>query len=78
MSESQYERNEYLEQDEEEAERAARNKKLVVLSLLAALVVAGIVVVERLRDVSRLQDCMMTRATNCNDMVEPPQPIGVR
>lgn len=78
MSESQYERNEYLEQDEEEAERAARNKKLVALGLLATLVVAGIIVVERLRDVSRLQDCMMTRATNCNDMVEPPQPIGVR
>ena len=78
MSDSRYERDEYLEQDEEEAERAARNKKLVVLGLMAALVIIGIVVVERLRDVSIMQDCLMTRATNCNDMVEPPKPVGVR
>jgi hypothetical protein len=78
MSDSRYEKDEYLEQDEEEAERAARNKKLLVLGLMAALVIIGIVVVERLRDVSILQDCLMTRATNCNDMVEPPKPVGVR
>lgn len=78
MSESRYEKEEYLEPDEEEAERAARNKKLVALGLLALLVIVGVIVVERLRDVSKLQDCLMTRATNCNDMVEPPRPIGTR
>ncbi|SJZ73767.1 hypothetical protein SAMN02745126_02091 [Enhydrobacter aerosaccus] len=76
MSDSRYEREEYLEQDDEEAERARRNKSLVALLVLAVLVIIGIVVVERLRDVSKLQDCLMTRATNCNDMVEPPKPVG--
>ncbi len=76
MSESPYEKEEYLEQDEEEAERVARMKSLVALGVLAALVIAGVLLVEKLRDVSQLQDCMMTRASNCNDMVTPPTPIG--
>jgi len=37
-----------------------------------------VILVDRLRDVSRLQDCLMTRAANCNDLVEPPKPVGVR
>jgi hypothetical protein len=78
MTESQYEKEEYLEQDEEEAESAGRKKSLVALAVLAALVIAGVLLVEKLRDVSRLQDCLMTHATNCNDMVEPPKPVGVR
>ena len=76
MTESRYESEEYLEQDEDEAEKAARTKSLVALAVLAALVIAGIFLFERLRDVSRLQDCLMTRASNCNDMVEPPRPAG--
>jgi hypothetical protein len=76
MTERRYETEEYLEQDEEEAEKAARRKSLVALAILAVLVIAGIFLFEKLRDVSRLQDCLMTRATNCNDMVEPPKPAG--
>ena len=76
MTESRHEREEYLEQNEEEAENAARKKSLVALAVLAALVISGIFLFERLRDVSRIQDCLMTRATNCNDMVQPPKPVG--
>ena len=76
MSESRYEKEEYLEQDEEEAERMQRKKSVVALAILAVLVIAGIFLFEKLRDVSRLQDCLMTRASNCNDMVEPPKPAG--
>ena len=76
MIEGRYEKEEYLEQDEEEAERIQRKKSVVALAILAVLVIAGIFLLEKLRDVSRLQDCLMTRASNCNDMVEPPKPAG--
>ena len=78
MSEGRYEQEEYLEQDDDERETAGRRKGLVALILLAVLVIGGVVMVDRLRDVSRLQDCLMTHATNCNDLVEPPKPVGVR
>jgi hypothetical protein len=78
MSESRYEQEEYLEQDDDERETAGRRKSLVALVVLAALVIGGVILVNRLRDVSRLQDCLITHATNCNDMVEPPKPVGVR
>ena len=77
-SDSRYEREEYLEQEEEERESAGRRKSVIALAIMAVLVVAGIVLVDRLREVSEVQDCLMTRATNCNDMVQPPQPSGVR
>jgi len=73
-----YEEEEYLEQDEEEREAAGRRKSLIALAVMAVLLVAGIVLVDRLRDVSIVQDCLMTRATNCNDMVEPPVPANTR
>jgi len=76
MTPSRYESEEYLEQNEEEAAIAGRRKSLVALAVLAALVVAGIFLVERLRDVSRLQDCLMTHVTNCSEMVTPSQPAG--
>jgi hypothetical protein len=75
---SQYEEDEYLEPNEEELEAAARRRKLIVLGIMAALVIAGVVLVNKLRTVSQLQDCLMTRATNCNDLVAPPKPVGVR
>ena len=78
MSESRYEQEEYLEQDDDERETAGRRKSLVALAVLAVLVIGGVILVNRLRDVSRLQDCLMTHATNCNDLVEPPKPIGAR
>jgi hypothetical protein len=71
-----YEEEEYLEQDDEEREAAGRRKSLIALAVMAVLVVAGILLVERLRDVSAVQDCLMTRATNCNDLVAPPIPAG--
>ena len=73
-----YEDEEYLEQDDAEQEAAGRRKSLIALAVMAVLVIAAILLVERLRDVSVVQDCLMTRATNCNDMVEPPKPVGVR
>ena len=78
MPEGRYEQEEYLEQDEEEREAAGRRKSVIALAIMAVLVIAGIVLVDRLREVSAVQDCLMTRATNCNDMVQPPQPAGVR
>lgn len=62
---SRYEQDEYLEQDDEERESAGRRKSLVALLVLAALVIAGLVLADRLRTVSALQDCLMSRATNC-------------
>ena len=73
-----YEDEEYLEQDDEEQETAGRRKSLIALAVMAVLVVAGVVLVERLRDVSVVQDCLMTRATNCNDLVESPVPASNR
>ncbi len=78
MSQSQREQEDYLEPSDAELETAARNKKLIVLGVMAALVVAGVVIVHKLRDVSQLQDCLMTHATNCGDPNEQPPPIGAR
>jgi hypothetical protein len=75
---SSYEKDEYLEPNEEELEAAARRRKLMVLLVMGALVIAAVVLANRLRVVSQLQDCLMTRATNCNDLVEPPKPVSVR
>lgn len=76
MSQSQYEKEEYLEPNDEELEAAARNKKVIVLGVMAALVILGIYLVDKLRTASQLQDCLMTRATNCDDLIEPPTPAG--
>jgi hypothetical protein len=73
MSDGSYEREEYLEQDDDERESAGRRKGLIALAVLAVLVIAGLVLVDRLRSVSALQDCLMTRATNCAE-VAPPTP----
>ncbi len=62
---SRHEQQEYLEQDEGERERAGRRNSLIALLVLIALVVAGLILADRLRSVSALQDCLMTRATNC-------------
>ena len=35
--------------------------------------IAGLILVDRLRSVSALQDCLMTRATNCAE-IDPPTP----
>jgi len=42
------------------------------------LVIAGVMLANRLRDVSELQDCLMTHATNCGDPAAQPAPIGAR
>ncbi len=62
---SRHEQQEYLEQDEGERERAGRRNSLIALLVLIALVVAGLILADRLRSVSALQDCLITRATNC-------------
>jgi hypothetical protein len=78
MSQSPWEQEEYLEPNDDELEAAARTKKLVVLGVMAVLVIAGIVLVNKLRAVGQLQDCLMTRATNCGDQIAPPKTIGAR
>jgi hypothetical protein len=78
MNQSPWEQEEYLEPNDDELETAARNKKLVVLGIMAVLVIVGIVLVNKLRAVGQLQDCLMTHAANCGDPIEPPKPIGAR
>jgi hypothetical protein len=73
MSDGRYEQEEYLEQDDDEREAAGRRKSLIALVVLAVLVIAGLFVVNRLRSVSALQDCLMTRATNCAE-ITPTSP----
>jgi hypothetical protein len=72
MADSPYEREEYLEQDEDERETARRSKSLIALAVVAVLVVAGIALAHQLRAVSQLQDCLMTKATNCAEINAPP------
>ena len=62
---SRHEQEEYLEQDESERENAGRRNSFIALLVLVALVVAGLILADRLRSVSALQDCLMSRATNC-------------
>ena len=45
----------------------------IALAILAVLVVAGLLLVDRLRSVSALQDCLMTRATHCAE-IDPSAP----
>jgi hypothetical protein len=76
MTESNYEREEYLEQDEEEVESNGRRKAVVALLVVGILVVVTLFIVQRLRTEGELQDCLMTHASNCSDLVAPPKPIG--
>ena len=67
-----HEQEEYLEQDEAERDSAGRRNSLVALVVLAVLVAAGLLLVDRLSSVSALQDCLMTHATNCASVSPPP------
>ncbi|MBL6653708.1 MAG: efflux RND transporter permease subunit [Reyranella sp.] len=62
---NRHEQEEYLEQEEGERERAGRRNSLIALLVLVVLVVAGLILADRLRSVSALQDCLTSRATNC-------------
>jgi hypothetical protein len=78
MSQNRWEQEEYLEPSEAELEAAARMRKLIVLGIMAVLVIAGILLADRLRHAGQLQDCLMTHATNCGDLEQQPAPIGAR
>ncbi len=67
-----HEQDEYLEQDEAGRDDAGRRNSLIALAVLAVLVVAGLLLVDRLSSVSALQDCLMSRATNCAPVSPPP------
>jgi hypothetical protein len=69
---SRHEQEEYLEQDEAERDSAGRRNSLVALFVLAVLVAAGLLLVDRLSSVSALQDCLMTRSTSCTSVSPPP------
>lgn len=69
---SHHEQDEYLDQDEDERDSAGRRNSLVALIVLAVLVVSGLVLVDRLSAVSALQDCLMSRASNCASVSPPP------
>ena len=73
---SRYEDEEYLEPSDAELEAASRRRKLIVLAVMAGLVMAGLFLVHRLRQASLAEDCLMTHASNCNDLVQPPIPAG--
>lgn len=70
MPEGRHEQDEYLEQDEAERETMGCRKSVIALAVMAILVIAAVFLVGRLREVSALQVCLMTRATNCADL--PP------
>jgi hypothetical protein len=76
MADNRYEQEEYLEQDEDEREAAQRTKSVVALVVVAVLLIAGLVLVQKLRSMSQLQDCLMTRATNCAEIANPPPPAA--
>jgi hypothetical protein len=69
---SRHEQDEYLDQDEAERDSAGRRNSMIALAVLAVLVVAGLVLVDRLSSVSALQDCLMTRSTSCTSVSPPP------
>ncbi len=71
MADNRYEREEYLEQTDDEREAARRNRSLIALAVVAALLIACVLLTGRLRDVSALQDCLMTKATNCGEIIAP-------
>ena len=52
---SRHEQGEYLEQDEAERDSAGRRNSLVALVVLAVLVAAGLLLVDRLSSVSALR-----------------------
>jgi len=78
MAQSRHEKEEYLEQDEDETASAGRRKSLVALLIMGVLLVAGYLLVEKLRVMSQVEDCMLTHGSNCSDLVEPPKPAGTR
>ena len=69
---SHHEHDEYLDQDEDERDSASRRNSLVALVVLALLVMGSLVLVGRLSAVSTLQDCLLSRATNCANVSPPP------
>jgi hypothetical protein len=75
MSESQYEQEEYLEQNEEEAEAAARNKKLVVLGVMAVLLIAAIALTHKLHHASQVEDCLLAHGSNCDEPAIPANTV---
>jgi hypothetical protein len=68
---SRHEQEEYLEQEEGERESTGRRNSLIALLILGVLVVMGLVLADRLRSVSALQDCLLSRATNCAEVAPP-------
>jgi hypothetical protein len=60
------------EKDEDERDTVGRSKSVVALIVLALLVIGGVVLVERLREVSRLPDCLMTHATTTRCSLPSP------
>ncbi|WP_425064743.1 hypothetical protein [Reyranella sp.] len=63
------------EREEEEREAAGRRKSLVALVVMAVLLFGGVFLTHELRRTSQLQDCLMTKATNCTRLDDPGQPV---
>lgn len=64
-----------FERDEEEREAAGRRKSLIALVIMVVLLIGGVVLTHELRRTSQLQDCLMTKATNCTRLDDPGQPV---
>lgn len=69
------EEDDYLEQDDEEREAAGRRKSLIALAVLVLLLTGGVILTHELRNASQLQDCLMTKATNCARIDDAGQAI---
>ena len=69
MSDGRYEQEEYLEQDEDERERRRPPQEPDrARGIWRSWWSPASILVDRLRSVSALQDCLMTRATNCAEV----------
>ena len=63
------------EREEEEREAAGRRKSLIALVVMAVLLLGGVFLTHELRRTSELQDCLMTKATNCTHLDDAGQPV---
>lgn len=63
------------EREEEEREAVGRRKSLIALVVMVLLLIGGVVLTHELRRTSQLQDCLMTKATNCTRLDDAGPPV---
>ncbi|MGQ3298676.1 hypothetical protein [Reyranella sp.] len=63
------------EREAEEREAVGRRKSLIALVVMVLLLIGGVVLTHELRRTSQLQDCLMTKATNCTRLDDAGPPV---